>query len=626
MKKKILILMGTLVLLTPNHIWAQEKKESSAKYDLGEVIVTATKTEQYQAEVGSSCTVITAEDIERTGKKTVHEVLRDVAGVSVAQSGSFGATTSVYLRGSNVGHTLVLIDGIDAKDPMQMYGGFFDFAHLTTDNIERIEVIKGHQSPLYGSDAIGGVINIITKKGKGKPKLEIFSEGGSHNTFRESMGISGGTEKTDYSFSVSRLDSDGISKAVDGAEEDGYQNTTISSKIGYKISDNSELNLTARFTDAETDADDGSYNDDINHTTWWKNFVGKFSFKQAPTSLWDHKLSFSYSGTRRKYKNGPDSVDTTENTHNWYKGEAKKFEWQHNVYPVDWDTLTCGFEYEDERGFKDGRRATDRFDRKKVNNKGYYLQNQFKLWESLYLTPGLRIDDHELSGTETTYKISNLYLISQTGTRLKANWGTGFKAPSVYQLYSNLGDLNLKPEKSKGYDFGIEQNFFNNNLSLGAAYFHNDFKNLISYNSSTSKYENINKAKTKGVELEFSFKPIETLKIGSNYTYTKTKNKDTGKKLTRRPQNQIGFNINWAYSQKGNLNLGTSYTGHRWNNSANTRKIKHYVKMDISTSYNLSDNIQIFGRIENVFDRKYQEVLGYATPGRSFYGGSKVVF
>lgn len=626
MRKKILVLIGIFVLVTTSKIWAEEKRQSSAKYNLGEVIVTATKTEIYQAQVGSSTTVITNEDLKKKGKRTVLEALRDVPGVSVMQSGAFGGTTSVYLRGANVGHTLVLIDGVEVNDPMQMYGGFFDFAHLTTANIEQIEIIRGPQSPLYGSDAMGGVINIITKKGRGKPKWEASFEGGSHNTFKETLGLSGSEGRLDYSFSLLRLDSDGISKAADTSEDDGYKNTTISSRIAYRMFENSEFSLVLRYTDSEADLDDGAYDDDINSTVWWRNIVGKVDFEQAINPIWEHKLSFSYSHTKRKYQDEPDAADASDNTHNWYKGEVKKIEWQHNVYPVDWDTLTCGFEYEEQRGFKDGRRTTDRFDRKTVDSGGCYLQNQFKLWESLYITPGLRIDDHELSGTETTYKVSTAYIIPQTATHLKANWGTGFKSPSLYQLYSNFGDPALRPEESRAYDFAVEQDFLDNNLSFAATYFHNDFKNLIGWDSATSKYVNIDKARTKGIEVELAFNPIEDLRIGTNYTCTKTKDKDTGKRLTRRPEHQVGANLNWAFLEKGNVNLSADYIGFRWDNSANTQKVKAYTKVDLCAYYDLTERFQIFGRIENLFDKKFQQTRGYAVPGISFYAGTKATF
>jgi len=624
MKKIILILPGILLSAISNYSWAEER--DVAGYELEKIIVTATKTEAYQSEIGSSTTVITSKDIKKTAKFTVGELLQDVPGLTVAQSGPFGGLTSIYLRGAKPGHTLVLIDGIEVNDPMKSDRSF-DFAHLTTDNIERIEVVRGPQSTIYGSDAMAGVINIITKKGKGKPKWEISSESGSHNTFRESANLSGGTKAVNYSISASRLDSEGISKARGGAEKDGYVNSAISSKIGYKIFDNSELTMVARFTDAKTELDDGAYEDDPNNIAWWRNIAGKIALDQTINSIWDHKVSFSYSQTQRKYKDDPDSVDPADNTHNWFKGDMKKFEWQHNVCPVDWDTIICGFEYGEERGFGDGRKTSDRFDRKTVDSAGYYLQNQFKFWENLFITPGLRVDNHELFGTETTYKISTAYIIPKIGTRLKANWGTGFKAPSLYQLYHpSYGNLDLKPDESKSYDFGFEQDLWEGRLSFGTTYFHNDFKNMIDYDTTTSKYKNIGRAKTEGMETEVSFKPLKDLTTTINYTYLNTKDKETGKKLTRRPENRVGLNLNWAFLEKGNLNLGATYVGHHWDNSANTQKVKPYTKVDLSIFYDFTKNFQIFGRIENLLDRDYQEVRGYATPGCSLYYGFKGEF
>ncbi|MEK7308709.1 MAG: TonB-dependent receptor [Nitrospirota bacterium] len=632
MRKKILILTGILVLLTSNHVWAEEKKKSSVKYDLGEVIVSATKTETYQAEVGSSTTVITAEDIKKTGKRTVHEVLRDVPGVTVMQTSAFGGTTSVYLRGAKPGQTLVLIDGVEVNDPMSTDRSF-DFAHLTTDNIERIEIVRGPQSTLYGSDAMAGVINIITKRGEGKPKPEGYFEGGSYNTFRENLGLSGSLDKFNYSLSASHLDSDGINKASSGFENDGYRNTVVSSKFGYKLFDNSELSLVTRFTDAKTSIDDGAYDDDPNYTAWWRDLATKVAFDQSVNSWWSHNLSFSYHDVRRKYRDEKDSTDTTEDLQSWYKGDNKEIEWQHNFSPVNWSTLTGGFEYEQERGSSYYRSKTSitKFDRKSIDNTAFYLQNQFKLWDRLFITPGLRVDDHELFGAETTYKISTAYLISQTGTRLKGNWGTGFKAPSLYQLYSSYGNPNLKPDESKSYDFGFEQNLLDNKVSFGVTYFHNDFKNMIDWDSATWKYKNIGRAETKGFELGTKFLPLENLTIGANFTYTDTEDKDTGLELLRRPKRQANLSIDWKFIEKANLNLGVTYVGSRQETDYTSYPYKRITKKDyttvrLATSYDITESFQIFGRIENLFDKKYQDVHGYAMPGRSFYAGVKASF
>ena len=618
------ILLGVLFLAISNYSLAEEI--DTAAYELEKIVITATKTEAYQTEIGSSTTVITSKDIKKTAKFTVEELLRDVPGVTVAQSGPFGGSTSIYLRGAKPGHTLVLIDGVEVNDPMKSDRSF-DFAHLTTDNIERIEVVRGPQSTLYGSDAIGGVINIITKKGKGKPKWEISSEAGSHNTFKESANLSGSTKTLSYSLSASRLDSKGISKARDGAEKDGYKNTSVSSKIGYRFFDNAELNLAIRFTDAKTALDCGGYQDDPNYTAWWRDVAAKFAFDQKINSWWEHILSFSYNDVRRKNRNEKDNASTVD-LQDWYKGDSKKFEWQNNFSIADWDTITCGFEYEKERGtsyYRSGTTVT-KLDRKNVDNKGYYFQNQFQFWKVLFITPGLRIDNHELFGTETTYKLSSAYLLP-IGTRLKANWGTGFKAPSLYQLYyPSYGDPNLKPDESKSYDFGFEQSLWEGRFSFGSTYFYNDFKNMVDYDTTTSKYKNIGRAETEGIETEVSFKPLKDLTTSVNYTYLNTKDKDTGKKLTKRPQNRVGLNLNWAFLEKGNLNLGATYVGRTWDNSANTLKVKPYTKVDLSIYYDFTKIFQLSAKLENLLDRKYEEVRGYSTAGRSFYAGGKVTF
>lgn len=605
------------------------------KYDLGKIVIIATKTEAYQAKIGSSTTVIDKEDIKKSGKKSVQEVLRDVCGVTVIQRGSLGGLTNIYLRGSKPGHALVMIDGVEVNDPMATDRSF-DFAHLTTDNIERIEIIRGPQSTLYGSDAMGGIINIITRKGKGKPEINVSFETGSHNTFKESAGISGDTEKINYSIYASRLDSEGISRARDGSEKDNYKNTTVSSRFGYNVFDGADLNLTLRFTDAETDIDDGAYEDDPNYTIWNRGFISKLDFSQKINNLWEYKLSFSYNDVRRKYRDEQDSTDTTEDMQSWYKGDNKKVEWQNNLYVADWDIITTGFEYEEERGSSASRDAIwgdSRFERTTAESKGYYFQNQLEPCKDLFVTSGLRVDDHQLFGAEDTYKLSSAYIVSQTASRLKASWGTAFKAPSLYQLYStenygggSIGDPNLRPDKSKGYDYGFEQSLFDNKITFGLTYFYNKFKNMVDYDMSASKYKNIGRAQTKGFEAESSFAPTKNLTFKINYTRTDAEDKESGKNLVRRPKNQVAFNINWSFLGKGNLNLNTDYVGHRWEDPNNTIKGKHYAKSDLFASFDVSQNFQVFARIENLFDKKYEEVRGYATQGRSFYAGVKANF
>lgn len=627
MRKISILITGLIFFCTCSFVNAEENSVNSNNPKLGEVLVTATKIEGHQSETGSSTTVITEEEIINSGKRDVMAVLQEVPGISIMQNGSFGGSASLHIRGTNSGHTLVMIDGVEVNDPM-VSDRSFDFAHMLTDNIERIEIVRGAQSTLYGSDAMGGVINIITKKGKGDLNVEASLEGGSYKTFKETFGLSGSGEKLHYAFNISRMDTDGISKATNGVEDDGYENTTFSTRLGYMPTENMDIDFIFRSIDAEYDYDDGANQDDPNKEGWWKNKTAKLSLDHTINTVWDHKISLSYAETKREYKDSVDEIDDGpyENSHNWFNGESKKVEWQNNFYFADWSTTTAGFEYEEESGFADGINSWDSFARQKMSNKGYYIQNQFKFNKNLFITPGVRLDDNERVGNEVTYKISGSYLVNSTGTRFKANWGTGFKAPSLYQLYSSYGDPTLQPDEGKTFDIGFDQALLSNKMTLGAVYFSNKFKSMIGFDMDTYTYMNIDNAEMEGVEISGSYMPFDALSFSANYTYTRTEDNDTGKELTRRPKNQANFNMNWAYNEKGNVNLSVGYIGNRWNDTENTIKMESYSTVDISSFYNLNSNIKLFGRVENLFDEDIQQIQGYSATGISAYGGVKLSF
>lgn len=610
--------------------------EKDTVHDLGEIVVTATKTDAYTEEVGSSVTVITGGEIKEEGKRNVSDVLRGIMGLTTVQTGGLGGISSVYIRGTKPGYTLVMIDGVEVNDPMNIERSF-DFANLLTDDVERIEIVRGPQSTLYGSDAIGGVINIITKKGEGKTKIDASFEGGSYETFRENAGISGATERMDYFLMLSRVDSNGFSRAKDGAEDDGYENTGLSSRLGFKVFKESNLDFILRYTKARSDIDDAAYDDDPNYIGRNESWLGKAEFKQVITSWWNHKLSLSYQNIKRNYFDGLDTIGRTTDkneTKSRYKGDNKKAEWQNNFPVSEIDTITGGIEYEIEGGsssYVSGSYESD-IDRKTVDNKAVYLQNLLTLWECFFSTLGVRIDDHQRCGTEDTYKISLAYLIKKIGTELKANWGTGFKAPTLYELYSSYGDPDLKPDKSRGYDIGFVQNLFNEKLSFNLAYFHNNIKDMIDWDWADYKYKNIGRVMTKGIEAGAKLNLMKNLGVLFSYTYTETEDKETGLELLRRPKNQGSVNINWRFLEnRGNLNLIAIYVGKREDTNTTVYPsvrtgLDSYTRVDLACSYEFSKNIELFGRIENLFNKDYEEVYGYATPGISAYGGIKAEF
>jgi vitamin B12 transporter len=303
-------------MLNPNESDTQEKSvESEETEEEGkeswEIVVTATKLETSSKEVASSITVINKQQIQEMQKETILDVLRTVPSLDVVQSGGPGKATSVFIRGAKSEHTLVLIDGVEMNDPVSA-GRSFDFAHLTTDNVARIEIIRGPQSTLYGSDAIGGIINIITESGKGKSTGFISGETGSLKTLRGQAGISGGTELLNYSLGLSVWDTEGISAAGEqygNIEKDGYKNTSFSGKVGVTPNDNFDAVFTVRYLNADADLDEsgGTGGDDPNYKATWKQL---FMRGQARLSLfnnlWEQKLGISLSNHDREYLNETD--------------------------------------------------------------------------------------------------------------------------------------------------------------------------------------------------------------------------------------------------------------------------------------------------------------------------------
>jgi len=353
-------------------------------------------------------------------------------------------------------------------------------------------------------------------------------------------------------------------------------------------------------------------------------------------------LGLALNDHNRDIKNKKDSQHPFDYEKGRYDGQLLKFDWQHHLQLHKTNALTFGLEYEREEGkskyyweslWGPGQSI---FPKKTANIKGYYIQDEIKLWDRLFATLGIRIDDHSRFGSETTYRVAPAYLIKETDTKIKGTFGTGFKAPTLYQLFAPatlwgpIGNKDLKPEKSKGWDFGVEQNFFKNRVTLGATYFRNDFKDLIQFDWGQG-YINIAKAKTEGVELFASAKPIDDLTLRINYTYTDTEDKTTGEALIRRPKNKIGFDINYHFLNNGNVNLGVIYVGKRddldFSISPSRRvKLDQYTLVNLAVSYDITKNFQLFGRVENLLDKEYEEVKGFGTPGLSFFGGMKLSF
>ncbi len=605
---------------------------------LGKVVVTATRTETPENQIGSAVTVITGEEIAAKRLTSVADALRTVPGLDVIRAGGQGQQTSVFMRGANSNHTLVMIDGVEMNDPSSPTGGF-DFAFLQTDNIERIEVLRGAASAVYGSDAIGGVINIITKKGQGPTKFTGIAEGGSFGTWKTGGAVSGGTQRVNYSLDASRYESNGFSAADQNLQgnsnPNAYRNTTVSGRSNVKVNDALDLGMTMRYNGGKAFLDDcgGPNCDDQNEwNTFHELFTRGFGHLQLFDGKWEQTLGLAYSRSDRGTINQNQYAPV--NPYSWTAqnlGEKLKLDYQSIFHINKANTATMGVEEEG-----DSLHSSATYDGsssgvipiKTMNTQGYYLQDQLQLFERSFTTFGVRYDDNNRFPGHVTWRANESFLIKETGSRLKASYGTGFKAPALQQLYDIIygtGNPNLKPETSVNWDAGVEQDLWHDKITAGATYFNNVFNNLIQGNIAQNYLnQNIGHAKASGVETFFEVRPYTDLSLRGTYTYQQTKNLDTGSQLIRRPNDKASFDIDYRFLEKAHLHVNVLVVGHKAD--VDPTGVAGYTLLNLSGSYDLHPKLQLIGRIDNLLDKRYEEIYGYGTSSIAGYGGIKTTF
>ncbi len=514
------------------------------RYILETIVVTAARTETPLKHVSSSIVVITADDIERGGQHTVAEVLRDVSGLSIAQNGGTGRNASAFLRGAESAFILFLIDGVEVNDPMSPGRGF-NPAHLTVNQVERIEVLYSSQSTLYGSDAIAGVVNIITRRGEGKLKFGASIEGGALGTFNSRAGLNGGTERYQYTIDGSFLNTRGISaNALGNLEEDGYRNTTLAGRFGMTPSANASLDLVVRYTDGRADIDNGTgvTGDDPNRTNASRQLLVRPSATlNLWTERWKQTLGYSLVNNSRIDDNPVDENQETASS-STFDGRPHKVDWQNTLAVNEGNTIVFGAETETEQGESESKgQYPSRFDRRSARMTGVYLQELWQYRNTLFAAVGIRADHHNRFGSKVTYNFAPNAYFEQTGTRKKGAYGTGFKAPSLFQLYSSFGDSTLHAGSSKSWEAGIEQYMANQTLVAGVTYFDNTYDNMVGWDSETSRYNNVFKATSRGVEVSGRFSTIKGTSVRAYYTLTDSKDHESDEQLLRRPRHSGGI-------------------------------------------------------------------------------------
>ncbi len=624
-----------------------QNNTSDTALELPNMVVTATRTETPEDEVGSAITVISAEDIVAKRITNVADALRTVPGLDVIRSGGIGQPTAVYLRGANANHTLVLVDGVEMNDPSSPNGAF-DFANLQTDNIERIEVVRGAASAAYGSDAMGGVINVITKKGQGATKYTATAEGGSYDTWKTTGAISGSTERINYSLDASRMETAGFSAAdhtMGNTDPNGHRNNTVSGRSGIKVNDNLDLGLTLRYNEGKTFNDDCggvSCDNTGNYNTFNELFTRGFGHLKLFDGLWEQTIGSAYSRTDRNNVTvfNPASLNSYGNSIAANLGEKVKLDYQSifNVHKAS--TITLGVE-EEADSLSSSAASPDLYGtnasipQKTMNTISGYLQDQINLFDSSFTTVGVRYDDNNRFGGHETWRVNELYNFKETGTRLKGNYGTGFKAPSLNQLYDTIygsGNASLKPETSVNWDAGLEQDIIRKKVMAGVSYFNNNFDNLIDF-LKVAPYtnNNISRAKVSGVETFLELHPINDLTFRGTYTYQQTLNLVTDIQLLHRPRNKASFDADYQFVEKAHVHLNVLMVGQKADSAYISGEsvpltIGSYALLNLAGSYDVHKNVQLFARIDNVLNKQYEEVYGYGTSGVAGYGGVKLAY
>ncbi|WP_438971839.1 TonB-dependent receptor plug domain-containing protein [Methylophaga sp.] len=605
--------------------------------ELEQLVVTATRTPTAIKNTGSSVSVITKEEIELKQFQTLADALKGESGLRVVELGGRGSQTSVFSRGTNSNHSLVMVDGIEINDPSSPTGAF-DFGNFLLEDVESIEIVKGSQSVLYGADAIGAVIHIRTKSGQGPMKARAKLEAGNKATHHETLGISGSKENINYSLTAGLFESDGDSiptkrRMPSGTtrEDDGYQNKVVSGKLGWQ-GDKVQASVFGRHIESQVDID-GFLSEDFDaYNTSRQSYLGAELKGQFFNDNWHPTLRITHTDIERKNRNDRQNLLGTIDRSD-YEGKKDKISLQNDLYFIENNLITVGYEFEEEEMQTDGfttfgstfgdftlSQMTD----ENRQNRAVYIQDQITFTGKFSATLGARHDNTDDFGSETTYRVTGRYELTAS-SQVRAAYSEGFRAPSLYELYgftpssfgAYRGNENLDSETSKNRELGLDQSWLDGKAESSITLFQSDIKDLITtqFSGSDSTSVNINEAEIHGLEADLNLTLTKKLDMSLNYTYTRSENEDD-QQLLRRPIHQANLAI--AYKPTSALRFTGSlhHVGSRKDAGDTARaRMGSYAVVNITGDYTFSQHARVFARVENLFDRDYEPAWGYQGTG-----------
>ena len=584
-----------------------------------EVTVTADRVEVPSGQLGSSVTVITAEELRASGVHWLSDALATVAGVVVARTGGPGAATSVFLRGTNSNHTLVLVDGMKANSPST---GAYDFSKIPASAIERVEIVRGPQSVLYGSEAIGGVINIITRRGSDAQRVSVMLDGGSYGTFRATADVQGSSDAVDYAVSFERFSNDGFS-AADAAngntEADGFGNTSFTGRVALSRDEGFGAELQLAYFDGETRIDGydfsaGPVDDPARLQSSREVFGGgAITYRRG---IYSGRFAASVSDQKLGTVD-PDGFFTAFDLDT----KITEFDLQNDLRFNADNTTVMGIEHRRESAMTISTSdfGAIGFD-ESVDTTGIYALHRYS-HENLHLTGGLRYTDHSRFGSKTTYRVTVAWA-TPSGFRAHGSVGTAFRAPSLNDLYfPGFSNPDLEAEESTGWDAGVGGTFADGRVGLDATWFRNDVENLIQY-VFPAGIVNIGEARTQGVEFAANWLVHDRVRLDATYTYTDAKDVRTGLQLLRRPEHEAWVGVRYQPSAKVNLFIEGRFKGKRSDfGTLGAVELPAYAVLNLAVQLRVHGGLEFVSRLENLTDHEYQDVWGYGTAGRSGYAG-----
>ncbi len=615
-----------------------------AATEVGEVVVVAGRRPQLLDQVGQSVTVLTADQLRLDQEPVVSDVLARTPGVSFSRNGGPGETTSLRIRGAEADQTVVLIDGVKLNDPASTGGGY-NFADLLVGDTARIEVLRGPQSTLYGGQAIGGVVNIVTAAPTRALEGSASLEGGSYDTAYGRAALGGVAGRLRLRGAASSYVTSGVSafdRRAGGGEDDGYHNTSLSGRADYALAPGASVDLRGYYAEARNEFDGfGRDSSEFGRTQQLVGYGGlNWSLGQGRLQS---RAAVQYTQNDRQNFNPAQGVTprTFEAT-----GINRRFEYQGTAKLTEGWTAVFGAETE-RSAFSTASPSAlaprPRPTKADVTVNSGYGQLQVQALPNLSLTGGVRFDDHETFGSRATGQASAAWTV-RPGAILRASWGQGFKPPTLYQLYSQYGSLDLRPETADGWDAGLEQRLTFWRTVVQITGFGRDSEDLITFFSCPTGrptgrcvaqpfgyYVNTARTEARGIELAGSVQPLPALELSGNYTWLDARDTSpgavtNGRELTRRPAETANLLATW----RGPLGLTASaamrYAGRSFDNAANTTRVKGYTLVDLRGSIPVHAGVELYGRVENLFDREYSTVFRYGALGRAGYVGVRAAF